>query len=171
MNAEATEDPRVAIVNEHMRLENLHDFAGCIAEFAKPMYEVIAEGRTYPGAEGVEEFLLENKKAFPDFHFTPSRVSPASDCVVVEGRFAGTHLGTWRGLPATGKKIDIPMCLIFVFEGQEMVSEKLYFNIGDALEQLGVADDPNTIRGKLTMLVTHPIVIAKALLRQVGVGR
>jgi hypothetical protein len=33
--SDASEDPRVTIVNEHMRLENEHDFAGCIAEFSR----------------------------------------------------------------------------------------------------------------------------------------
>ncbi len=165
------QDPRVATVNEHMRLENLHDFAGCIAEFSSAKYEVIATDETYPSADRVEQFLMENKKAFPDFAYHPTRVSPATDCVVVEGRFTGTHLGNWRGLPATGKKVDFPMCLIFVFEGNDMVSEKLYFDMGEPLRQLGVADDPNSLRGKITMLATHPLVIAKALLRGIGIGR
>lgn len=166
-----TADPRVAIVNEHMRLENDHDFAGCIAEFSSAKYEVMATDELYDGEGRVEDFLFEMKQAFPDFAFLPSRVSPASDCVLVEGRFTGTHLGTWRGLPATGRKVDFPMCLIFVFDGNDMVSERLYFDMGTPLRQLGVADDPNSLRGKLTLLITHPVVILKALLRKVGIGR
>ncbi|MBK8460398.1 MAG: ester cyclase [Micropruina sp.] len=164
-------DPRLAIVNEHMRLENDHDFAGCIAEFSSAKYEVMATDELYDGEGRVEDFLVENKRAFPDFAFLPSRISPASDCVVVEGRFTGTHLGTWRGLPATGRRVDFPMCLIFVFDGNDMVSERLYFDMGAPLRQLGVADDPNTLRGKVTLLITHPLVILKALLRKVGIGR
>jgi predicted ester cyclase len=166
-----TEDPRVAIVNEHMRLENDHDFTGCIAEFSSAKYEVMATDELYDGGGRVEDFLVENKQAFPDFAFLPSRVSPATDCVLVEGRFTGTHLGSWRGLPATGRKVDFPMCLIFDFVGNDMVSERLYFDMGAPLRQLGVADDPNSTRGKVTMLLTHPVVILKAVLRKLGLGR
>jgi hypothetical protein len=31
----ADSDPRVAVVEEHVRLENDHDFAACIAKFGR----------------------------------------------------------------------------------------------------------------------------------------
>ncbi|MDQ6648808.1 MAG: ester cyclase [Actinomycetota bacterium] len=159
-------DTRVHTVNEHMRLENAYDFPACIGKFARPKYEVVADDELYDGADRVHFFLGENLKAFPDFTFVPTRVSPTTDAVLVEGRFQGTHLGGWRGLPPTGKKVDFAMCLIFEFEGQSMVNEKLYFDLSSPLRQLGVADDPNKIRGKLTLVLTHPIVLLKALLHQ-----
>jgi steroid delta-isomerase-like uncharacterized protein len=150
-------------VNEHLRLENGHDMAGAIGTFGRAKYEVVATGESYDGASRVNDFLDENQTAFPDFVFEPSRVAPTTDAVLVEGRFKGTHLGRWRGLPATGKKVDFAMCLIFEFDGEVMVNERLYFDVSTALRQLGVADDPNTVRGKLTAVLTHPVVIAKAL--------
>lgn len=158
-------DRRVAIVNEHMRLENAHDFRGAIAEFARPHYEVVANGELWDGADGVDAFLTENHKAFPDFVFEPTRVSPTTDAVLVEGRFKGTQLGTWRGLPATGRKVDFPMCLIFEFEGENMVNEKIYFDQGTPLIQLGVEYDPNSLKGKIVLVLTHPITILKAVIR------
>ena len=158
-------DKRVAIVNEHMRLENAYDFSGCIAEFSAARYEVVADGELFDGPGRVHDFLAENHQAFPDFQFVPSRVAPTPDAVLVEGRFTGTHLGPWRGLPATGRKVDFAMCLIFEFEGDSMVNERLYFDLTSPLRQLGVAEDPNSLRGKLTIALTHPIVIGRAVLR------
>ncbi len=163
--AAARTDPRVATVMEHMRLENEKDFAGCIATFTRPRYEVAASDELYDGADRVHDFLRENQTAFPDFEFVVSRVSPATDVVVVEGRFTGTQLGLWRGLPPTGRRVDLPMCLVFEFEGEAMTAERLYFDIGTALNQLGVADDPDTVRGKLTAVATHPLVVAGSVLR------
>lgn len=160
-------DPRVRIVNEHMRLENAYDFPGCIAEFGRPRYEVVADGELFDGAQRVDDFLSENRRAFPDFKFEPSRVSPTTDAVVVEGRFKGTHLGTWRGLWATGRKVDFPMCLIFEFEGDTMVNERIYFDIGTPLTQLGVDYNPNSLRGKLVAVLAHPVTIFKAMLRAI----
>jgi steroid delta-isomerase-like uncharacterized protein len=158
-------DPRVDIVNEHMRLENAYDFPGCIGEFGHAKYEVVADSELFDGPARVNDFLSENHRAFPDFEFVPTRVSPTTDAVLVEGRFKGTHLGPWRGLPATGKKVDFPMCLIFEFEGESMVNEKLYFDLSSPLRQLGVADDFNSLRGKLTIVLSHPLVIGKAFVR------
>lgn len=160
-------DRRVQIVNKHMRLENAHDFAACIGEFGRPRYEVMANGEVYDGAGRVDEFLSENRHAFPDFVFEPTRVSPTPDAVLVEGVFKGTHEGTWRGLPATGRHVSFPMCLIFEFEGEVMVNERIYFDLGTPLRQLGVADDPNSLKGKLVTVLTHPVTITRALLRSV----
>ena len=160
-------DARVALVNEHMRLENLHDFAGCIAVFGRPRYEVVAGDEIYDGGDGVGHFLEENRHAFPDFQFVPTRVAPTPDAVVVEGRFQGTHEGSWRGLPATGRKVDFPMCLIFEFEGEVMTNERLYFDIGTPLLQLGAADDPNSLKFKITTMLLHPWTITKAVVRTI----
>lgn len=156
---------RVSIVNEHMRLENAHDFSACIGEFGRARYEVMASGEVFDGTGRVHDFLAENRKAFPDFRFEPTRVSPTAEAVLVEGFFKGTHEGTWRGLPPTGRRVDFPMCLIFDFEGDVLVNERLYFDLGTPLRQLGVADDPNSAKGKFFTVLAHPLTIARALVR------
>lgn len=163
-SAPSLDDKRVALVNEHMRLENAYDFPGCVGVFGRPQYHLIADGELYEGADRVRYFLSQNHTAFPDFVFEPTRVSPTSGAVVVEGRFTGTQLGPWRGLPASGRKVDFQMCLIFEFDGESMTNEKVYFDLNTPLLQLGIGDDYNSLRGKLTAVLSHPIVIGKALL-------
>ena len=156
---------RLAIVLEHMKYENAHDFDRCIGVFHHPRYEVVATGEILDGKSGVGGLLVENQDAFPDFHFEPTRVSPAEDVVLVEGVFTGTHQGTWRGLPATGRSVRLQMALVFEFQGEAMVCERLYFDLGTALRQLGVARDPLSLAGRLAAVVNHPITITRALLR------
>jgi steroid delta-isomerase-like uncharacterized protein len=163
----ATVDRRVEIVTEHVRLENDHDFPACIAKFGRARYEVVAGDELFDGEARVEHFLQENKRAFPDFHFTATRISPAPDAVIAEGRFTGTQNGFWRGLPPTGRKVDFPMCVVFDFEGDVMVNERIYFDLGTALQQLGVQFDPNTPIGKLMAFLGHPLTILRGLLRAV----
>ncbi|MEA2716663.1 MAG: hypothetical protein QOI99_980 [Actinomycetota bacterium] len=158
-------DPRVAIVEEHVRLENGYDFPGCVATFHHARYELVATGEVFDGPEAVDGFLAQNRRAFPDFAFAATRISPAEGGVLVEGRFTGTQQGTWRGLPPTGRRVDFPMAVLFDFEGDQMVCERLYFDLGTPLHQLGVADDPNHLRGKITMAVTHPLVVLRASVR------
>ena len=129
-------DARVALVNEHMRLENAHDFDGCIATFGRARYEVVANGEVYDGETGVDRFLAEDRRAFPDFRFEPTRV---------------------RGLPGTGRTVDFAMCLIFDFDGEAMVNERIYFDLGTALRQLGVAVDPTSARGKRQAFLVNPV--------------
>ena len=56
------------------------------------------------------------------------------------------------------------MCLIFEFDGESMTNEKVYFDLNTPLRQLGIADDYNSLRGKLSAGLGHPIVILKALI-------
>ena len=143
---------REATVREHMEAENAHDFERCIAAFDHPRYEIVATGEVWDGRSGVNTLLNENKKGFPD-------------AVIVEGRFTGTHDGSWRGLPATGRKVDFALIIVFVFEGERMVCERTYFNIGTPLMQLGVARDPNSTGGKIATVLNHPLALGKALVR------
>jgi len=71
----------------------------------------------------------------------------------------------WRGLPPTGRKVDFPLIIVFQFDGDEMVCERTYFDIGTALRQLGVARDPNSTGGKIATAMNHPVVVGRAFVR------
>ena len=156
---------REATVREHMEAENAHDFDRCIAAFAHPRYEIVATGEVWDGHSGVNALLQANKKGFPDFLFHPETFHHAPEAVIVEGRFTGTHLGNWRGLPPTGRKVDFRLIIVFIFEGDRMICERTYFDIGTPLSQVGVARDPKSRAGKIALALNHPIVIGKALVR------
>jgi steroid delta-isomerase-like uncharacterized protein len=160
-----TRQLREATVLEHMEAENAHDFDRCIAAFSHPRYEIIATGEVWDGHSGVNTLLQENMRAFPDFRFHPEAFHHASEAVVVEGRFTGTHRGAWRGLPATGRKVEFRLIIVFQFDGERMICERTYFDIGTPLRQLGVARDPNTRAGKIATALNHPVVVGKAMLR------
>jgi steroid delta-isomerase-like uncharacterized protein len=151
----------------HMTAENAHAFDEAIAFFDRPRYEVVPTGEVFDGAERLGELMHENVIAFPDFRFEYEDLMHTDDAIVVEGTFTGTHLGSWRGLPATGRRVAFPMAIVFPFDGERMLGERLYFDIGTALRQLGVARDPSTPVGKIMTLVNHPVTICRALLRAV----
>lgn len=104
---------REATVREHMEAENAHDFDRCIAAFSHPRYEIVATGEVWHGHSGVNTLLNDNKKGFPNFRFQPETMHHAENAVIVEGRFIRTHDGNWRGLPATGRKVDFPLIIVF----------------------------------------------------------
>jgi hypothetical protein len=79
----------------------------------------------------------------------------------------GTHEGSFRGLPPTGRRIDVPMVVIFDFEGPDLVCERVYFDRLTLFVQLGVARDPNTRAGRITTLLNHPLTLARGALRSV----
>ena len=162
---EALRARREEVCVGHMTAENAHEFDDAIGFFATPRYEIVATGEVYDGAERLGALMHENVTAFPDFHYDVDRLYHAEDAVVAEGAFRGTQLGTWRGLPATGRSVDFPMLIVFPFEEDRMLGERIYFDLSTALRQLGVARDPNTTACRIATALNHPVTIARALLR------
>ena len=155
----------------HMRAENAHRFDEAIGFFARPRYELVATGEVFDGVEPLGGLMQENVTAFPDFHFDFTHLHHSDDVIVVEGAFRGTHEGNWRALPATGRRVDFPMLIVFPFEGDRMMGERIYFDLFTVLRQLGVARDPNTIAGKVAVALNHPVTFSRALLRGFRIAR
>jgi len=57
------------------------------------------------------------------------------------------------------------MCNVFVFEGEHLVCERLYFDLMTVLRQVGIARDPTSTSGRLATFVNHLLVVGGALLR------
>jgi hypothetical protein len=55
------------------------------------------------------------------------------------------------------------MASFFIFEGDRIVCERVYFDQSSILRQLGVAYDPSSLAGRISMLLGHPFTIARAL--------
>ncbi len=103
-------------------------------------------------------------RAAPDFQIEVLSSRAAEDAVVLEVRLTGTHLGSWRGLPATGRRIDIPICAIFTFDaGDRLAGERIYYDRATVLRQLGVFFEPDTLLGKLVTPLMHPVTMLRAL--------
>jgi len=57
------------------------------------------------------------------------------------------------------------MTALFVFDGDRLVNERVYFDQATILRQLGLAHDPVSLAGRLALVLTHPLTIGRALLR------
>jgi steroid delta-isomerase-like uncharacterized protein len=150
-----------------MESENRHEFDVTMATFGHPRYEIIPTGDVYDGEEEVGRYFAETRRAFPDQRNELIEMHHAGDAVIVEFWLRGTHLGPLRGLPPTGRSFECRTVAIFVFEGEGIVCERVYFDSATILRQLGIAHDPLTLRGRLATLANHPVTVGRAVARQV----
>jgi steroid delta-isomerase-like uncharacterized protein len=157
---------REAIVVEHMESENRHEFDATLETFHHPRYELIGTGDVYDGQAEVESYFEETRTAFPDQRNELIALHHADDAVIVEAMLYGTHLGSFRGLPATGRTFEMRFCALFLFEEDGLVCERVYFDAATILRQLGIAHDPLTLRGRLATVANHPLTVGRALARQ-----
>ncbi len=129
---------REAIVNAHIEAEAVHhDIASTVATFRHPRYEVPALAAIADGSEAVHGLIGAILSAFPDFYLHKKALHHAQDAVIVKAVFGGTQRGIWAGIPPTGKPMEVHGVLIFVFEGADLVCEKVYFDHATILRQLG----------------------------------
>jgi steroid delta-isomerase-like uncharacterized protein len=156
---------REAIVKEHMESENRHDFETTIGTFGHPRYELIATGEVHDGEAAVRRYFAETRSAFPDQRNELVALHHADDAVVAEFDLLGTHEGSYKGLPATGRSFRCRMAAIFVFDEDRLVCERVYFDSATILRQLGIAHDPLTLRGRVATVLNHPLTIGRGVVR------
>jgi steroid delta-isomerase-like uncharacterized protein len=150
--------------------ENAHDLNGVLGTFGDTAhYEDEAWGEHYDGRDGVRAFYAQMMSALPDLSIEILRRHISDEAIVLEVMIRGTHLGPWRGLPATGERVEISLCGVYTFDEQDrLAGERIYYDRATVLRQLGVFHEPNGVRGRITTLLTHPITFAKALARQMA---
>jgi steroid delta-isomerase-like uncharacterized protein len=158
----------MALVEQHVGFENAHDLEGVLGTFGETAhYEDEAWGDHYEGAGGVRQVYEQLMKALPDLKIEVQKRHVTDDAIVLEVMIRGTHLGSWRGLPATGRRVDLPLCGVYTFDSDDRLSgEKIYYDRGTVLRQLGVFHEPQSILGQLCTLATHPVTIARAMARK-----
>jgi steroid delta-isomerase-like uncharacterized protein len=131
-------DAREALVREHMESENRHDFDATIATFTHPHYELIATGEVYDGEDAVRGYYANTRAAFPDQRNEVIAFHHVDDGVIVEFDLLGTHKGPLAGMAATGREFRCRMIALFLFDGDRIDCERVYFDSGTILRQLGL---------------------------------
>jgi steroid delta-isomerase-like uncharacterized protein len=147
-----------------MESENDHDFDTTIGTFAHPRYEIVATGDVFDGEQEVRRYFAETRAAFPDQRNELIALHHGEDAVIAEFYLLGTHLGPLRSLPPTGRAFRCRMSAVFVFEDDRIVCERVYFDQATILRQLGLAHDPSSLPGRASLLLSHPLTLARALL-------
>jgi|RhiMethySRZTD1v2_1073278.scaffolds.fasta_scaffold77400_1 steroid delta-isomerase-like uncharacterized protein len=157
---------RDRIVRAHIEAEQRGDWDAALATFRHPRYEITPTGEFHDGAEAVREFYRESARAFSELSFETRGLYHAGATVVHEVVFTATHTGAWRGLPATGRVVRYAMLNLFLFEGDGLVCERMYFDLLTPLRQIGIARDPTSVAGRIGTVLNHPLTVSRALLRQ-----
>ena len=129
---------REAVVRRHMESENRHEFDVTLATFKHPRYELVATGEVYDGEDEVKAYYAASRATFPDQRNEVRAVHHADDAVIVEFDLRGTHLGPLRALPPTGREFRSRMSAHFIFDGDRLVCERVYFDQLTIMRQLGL---------------------------------
>jgi steroid delta-isomerase-like uncharacterized protein len=99
-------------------------------------------------ASTIEELLqvAEEHAGWTDRVFDIERAMETVDgTVIAQGRITQTHMGVWRSIPATGRRITIDCIEIVGFDPEgRVISEEAYQDDLSIMKQLGVLDLTDT---------------------------
>ena len=135
-------EARLRIVEEHMRAENDHDVEGIMRTFGEnPTF--VLNGNTFTGQDSIramyEDFGFGRRGGFANIHVEVSRRHISDDAVILEATLSGEHTNTWQGIPATGRKVEVPLCAVFTFDREgKLAGERVYLDGALLLTQVGV---------------------------------
>ena len=130
---------REGVVREHMDSENRQDFEATMATFSHPRYELIATGEVHDGEDAVRAYYASSRAVFGDQRNEVIAIHHADDGVIVEFDLLGTHTGALAGMAATGREFRCRMAALFLFDGDRINCERVYFDSGTILRQLGLS--------------------------------
>lgn len=161
-------DARVRAVEEHVRGENDHDIGRIMQTFgADASYDDEPWDEHHAGRDQVIAYYETLLRAVPDMNIDVRRRYVSEEAIILEVVITGTHQGTWRGLPGTGRRVDFPLCGIFTFDDDDrMKCEKIYYDRATVLRQIGMFHEPLSRTGRVVTPLTHPATVARAVGRK-----
>lgn len=131
---------REEVVRIHMESEIVHDFDTTISTFSHPRYELIALDRVHDGEAEVRDYYKQSRTTFPDQRNEVISMRHADDAVVVEFWLLGTFTGPLGSIEPTGKPFKCRMVALFLFEGDKIVCERVYFDQATIQRQILATD-------------------------------
>jgi steroid delta-isomerase-like uncharacterized protein len=162
---------RIARVEEHVRLENEHDLEGVMQTYAESArYDDEPYDEHHHGSGEVRLYYERLMRALPDLRIEIQRRHATDEVVILECIIGGTHLGEWRGLPATGRRVRFPLCAVYTFDGDRLAGEKIYYDRATVLRHVGVFHEPDTRLGRILTALTHPLTMLRAIARMARRG-
>ena len=125
----------------HIAAENAHDVQGIVDTFAADG-ALVLNGQTFRGRDLIrrahEGFGFAEHGSFADIKVEELRRFTTADTIVVEERLSARHVGTWDGVPASGRSLEVQVCAVYQFDAAGLlVSERVYFDGAGLLKQLG----------------------------------
>jgi steroid delta-isomerase-like uncharacterized protein len=90
------------------------------------------------GREGLKEVVGILRSAFPDIYWSVDETVASGDKVVTRFTWTGTHRGTFLGVPATGRSVNVKGVVIDRLAAGKMADSRILMDNFTMMQQLGV---------------------------------
>ncbi len=102
-------------------------------------YKMMGTGEQVIGREAIGEMIASFYTVPFNGRFLTVNKTYSENQAVVEGELHGEHIGEFAGVPATGRKVKVPMVIIYDLDDELIVGARIYFLTDVFLRQVGEA--------------------------------
>jgi steroid delta-isomerase-like uncharacterized protein len=119
-------------------IESNHEDLSVLAE--DMVYTNMATGEEHRGREAARAMLQYIYHGAFDAHAELRTLLCDAEHAVLEATFVGRHIGDFAGVPATGKKVHVPLCVVYDIADDRIKRARLYFELPAFLAQVRGAE-------------------------------
>jgi steroid delta-isomerase-like uncharacterized protein len=98
----------------------------------------MATGDEHRGPDGVRKLLNYMYHVAFDATADVRNTIIADGKAVLEADFTGTHIGEFAGIAPTGRKVRVPLCVVYDLENDKIKRGRVYMEMPVMMQQLGV---------------------------------
>jgi steroid delta-isomerase-like uncharacterized protein len=89
-------------------------------------WTTVGTGQELQGRQPVRDFLIWMHTQAFDAHPKVKTLVVGDGQAALEADFVGTHTGEFLGIPATGKSVQVPYCVIYDLQGDKITALRAY---------------------------------------------
>ena len=102
-------------------------------------FTTMADGQETKSPEGVLQMLNYFYHIAFDATAEQRNLLFSEENAVWEGEFVGKHIGEFAGIPATGKQVRVPLCIVYDIQNEQLKRARIYLEVPALMHQLGVS--------------------------------
>ena len=99
-------------------------------------FTIMATGQEHRGPDGVLKMLHYFYQVAFEATAETTLVLFGESNAMVEGTFVGKHIGEFAGVPATGKQVRVPLCVVYDLKSDHIAHGRIYFEMPVLMAQL-----------------------------------
>ena len=99
-------------------------------------FTIMATGQEHRGPDGVLKMLHYFYQVAFEATAETTLVLFGESNAMVEGMFLGKHIGEFAGVPATGKQVRVPLCVVYDLKNDQIAHGRIYFEMPALMAQL-----------------------------------
>jgi steroid delta-isomerase-like uncharacterized protein len=95
--------------------------------------------------EGLKSFAAMWRESFPDWHSSFEELVAEGDKVAERWTGRGTHQGELQGIPATGRRVEVPGSVFYRIVDGKIVEFRGQLDIMSLMQQIGAVPEPEQL--------------------------